>query len=543
MLHLRLKMGKSVRASGVVAYLLLTLGFQCLVSSSLAQENIFNPFYIADESEPGFKKTKDGDFSTPIRLQKLETTSRSLPLPPALQDVLSAALDYGRINNKTYLLDVVRGGGAAGAIGRAHTAAPLPGGGLGTEANNKDVKAAAPYLTLDEALVRARRHSPDIKTARATHEASGYSALATIGAYGPKIDYKNGRGREISYNGLAVPASNYPDHERVDKTFVLRQPILDLNILAGYKRDLSAEQAAGFNREISEDAVTQDVLSAYFDLTQALIGIWIADDYQKRLESMMRYISSRAQSGVVSDVELQRVQAASLGAERVKFDAVSARDIALAMLERMIGDVPFHIAFPVRSLMNMPKNPEQALPLLMNRSAELKANQKQVEAAFYDQAAAFARFAPKLDLEVGQYDAKNPSGVAGKTQDRRAILTFSVSLLNGGTDYAYARAQTAKREQVEFQYQSVYEKTVQRLRVYYLTLQGVDRQIETSKKEYLTYKAVAEDYDRQLDVAPKSITDLLDVNNKYYQAKTNLINLNIKRLQLAYTINYYLKEF
>ena len=118
-----------------------------------------------------------------------------------------------------------------------------------------------------------------------------------------------------------------------------------------------------------------------------------------------------------------------------------------------------------------------------------------------------------------------------------------MNLLNGGSDYSYVRAQAAKREQVEYQYQSVYYKSIQRLRVYYLTLQGVNRQIQTSKKEYLTYKTVADDYDRQLAVAPKSITDLLDVNNKYYQAKINLMNLNIKRLQLAYAINFYLKEF
>ena len=123
------------------------------------------------------------------------------------------------------------------------------------------------------------------------------------------------------------------------------------------------------------------------------------------------------------------------------------------------------------------------------------------------------------------------------------MLTMSVNLLNGGSDYSYVRAQAAKREQVEYQYQSVYYKSIQRLRVYYLTLQGVNRQIQTSKKEYLTYKTVADDYDRQLAVAPKSITDLLDVNNKYYQAKINLMNLNIKRLQLAYAINFYLKEF
>ena len=79
--------------------------------------------------------------------------------------------------------------------------------------------------------------------------------------------------------------------------------------------------------------------------------------------------------------------------------------------------------------------------------------------------------------------------------------------------------------------------------MYYLTLQGVDRQIETSKKEYLTYKAVVDDYDRQMDVAQKSITDILDVNNKYFQAKTTLIKLSIKKIQLAYALNYYLKEF
>ena len=161
----------------------------------------------------------------------------------------------------------------------------------------------------------------------------------------------------------------------------------------------------------------------------------------------------------------------------------------------------------------------------------------------YDQAVALTRFAPRLDLEVGQYDSKNPSGVFGKTQDRRTMLTMSVNLANGGSDYAYARAQSAKREQVEFQYQSVYEKAVERLRVYYLTLQGVDKQILIAKKEYQTYKTVSDDYDRQLSVAPKSITDLLDVNNKLYQAKINLINLNIKRIQLVYTIHYYIKEF
>ncbi|NBO39830.1 hypothetical protein EBU99_14795, partial [bacterium] len=202
--------------------------------------------------------------------------------------------------------------------------------------------------------------------------------------------------------------------------------------------------------------------------------------------------------------------------------------IALTSLTRLVGDVPGKLAFPARSLAQMPKDTERALPLMVARNPELKANQKQVEAAFYDQAVALTRFAPRLDLEVGQYDSKNPSGVFGKTQDRRTMLTMSVNLANGGSDYAYARAQSAKREQVEFQYQSVYEKAVERLRVYYLTLQGVDKQILIAKKEYQTYKTVSDDYDRQLSVAPKSITDLLDVNNKLYQAKINFLDSRTK---------------
>ena len=563
-----LKNGTSARRVAVGSCVLLAAGILFLGQQSWAQENGFAVQKLDDifvqqgfvpmssallngsqvllssiSYERGSQEPDESEQPVPVRLKVLDA-SHSLPLQPVLQDVLSAALDYERLKNKIFLLDVSRGG-------RADPVKTKTDPAQFQQANNQDEEQrkvaallrGATYLTLDAALVRARKHSPDTKSARAAHVASGYNAMVTLGGYGPKIDYKNGRGREISYNGLAAPGSNYPEHERGEKAFVLRQPLLDLNIMAGYKRDLSAEEAAGFNRDMSEDAVTQEVLTAYFDLAQALIGVSIADDYQKRLEGLLNYISSRAESGVVSDVELQRVQAASLGAERVKFDAVSARDVALATLERMIGDVPGQIAFPVRSILTTPKNPEQALPLLVSRSAELKANQKLMDAAFYDQTAAIARFAPKVDLEIGQYDTKNPSGVFGKTQDRRAMLNFTVNLLNGGSDYAYARAQTARREQVEFQYQSVYEKAVQRLRVYYLTLQGVDRQIQTSKREYLTYKTVADDYDRQLAVAPKSITDLLDVNNKYYQAKTNLMNLNIKRLQLAYTINYYLKEF
>ena len=487
------------------------------------------------------------ELSLPVKLRPADT-SQSLPLPPVLQDVLSAGLDYERLNNKLFLLDVIRGGRGdlSKGVGRRtegsrplknqESIAPKPQAQEGSEEDKT-------FLTLEKALARARQQSPEAKGARASYEMSSNNALVTLGSYGPKIDYRNGRGREISYNGLSSPASVYPDHERVDKSLTLRQPLIDLNIMAGYKRDLLSAEAASFNRDVTEETLNQDVLGFYFDLLQALIGISIADEYQKRLEGLMTYISRRAEGGIISDVELQRVQAASLGAERVKLDAVSARDVALVNLERMIGPFPDQIAFPVRSLANMPSSPELALPLLIARSSELKANQKLADAAYYDQIAALARFSPKLDLEIGQYDTKNPSGAFGKTQDKRGMLTMSVNLLNGGSDYSYVRAQAAKREQVEYQYQSVYYKSIQRLRVYYLTLQGVNRQIQTSKKEYLTYKTVADDYDRQLAVAPKSITDLLDVNNKYYQAKINLMNLNIKRLQLAYAINFYLKEF
>jgi outer membrane protein TolC len=469
--------------------------------------------------------------------------SRALPLQQILQDVLSAAQDYERLANKTILLDVARGGGAGKTAGKwsdaksgeTEEAEPITG---------KPVQAAAPFfLTLDAALTSARRRSPQIKGARSAQTASYYNSLATLGGYGPKVDFRDSRGRESSNNALSTPAVSYPDHERVDKTLTLRQPLFDLNIMAGYKRDLVSEELAGIGRNVTEDQITQEVLTVYFDLLQALVGVSLADEFQNRLQELMTYISSRAEGGAVSDVELQRVQAASLSAERIKFEALSARDIALTAMGRLIGDVPGQVAFPTRSVAAMPKDTERALPLMLVRNAELKANQKQVEVAFYEQAVALTRFTPRLELEAGQYDSKNPSGVAGKTQDRRTMLTMTVNLANGGSDYAYARAQSAKREQVEFQYQSVYEKAVERLRVYYLTLQGVDKQILNAKKEYQTYKTVSDDYDRQLSVAPKSITDLLDVNNKLYQAKINLVNLNIKRIQLVYTINYYIKEF
>jgi outer membrane protein TolC len=469
--------------------------------------------------------------------------NRSLPLQPLLQDVLNASIDYERLKDKVLLLDVTRGGGAGKTAGKIYD----PQAGLADETDSlagPPVKTLSPfYLTLDSALNAARRRSPQIKGARSAQSASYYNSLATLGGYGPKVDFRDSRGRESSNNGLSSPAVSYPDHERVDKTLTLRQPIFDLNIMAGYKRDVANEELAGIGRDVTEDQITQEVVTVYFDLLQSLVGVSLADEFQSRLQDLMTYISSRAEGGAVSDVELQRVQAASLSAERIKFEALSARDIALTALGRLVGKVPGQVAFPARSIAAMPKDTERAMPLLIARNAELKANQKQVEVAFYEQAVALTRFAPKFDLEVGQYDSKNPSGVAGKTQDRRTMVTMSVNLANGGSDYAYARAQSARREQVEFQYQSVYEKTVERLRVYYLTLQGVDKQILNAKKEYQTYKTVSDEYDRQLSVAPKSITDLLDVNNKLYQAKINLVNLNIKRIQLIYTINYYIKEF
>ena len=491
---------------------------------------------IAQEGRAGSAEQETSGFSG-------ADGNRALPLPPLLYDVLSAALDYERLKNKTILLDVTRGGRAVPVAGKTNDG-KLAEGEEGDPITGKPAKAStAPFLTLDSALGAARRRSPQIKGAHSAQTASYYNSLVTLGGYAPKVDFRDSRGRESSNNALSTPAVSYPDHERVDKTLTLRQPIFDLSIMTGYKRDLVNEEIAGIGRDVTEDQITQEVVTVYFDLIQALVGVSLADEFQGRLQELMNYISSRAEGGAVSDVELQRVQAAGLAAERIKFESLSARDIAFTSLTRLVGNVPGQVAFPARSIAQMPKDTERAMPLMLARNAELKANQKQIEAAFYEQVAALTRIAPRLDLEVGQYDSKNPSGVAGKTQDRRTMLTMSVNLANGGSDYAYARAQAAKREQVEFQYQTVYEKAVERLRVYYLTLQGVDKQILNAKKEYQTYKTVSDDYDRQLSVAPKSITDLLDVNNKLYQAKINLVNLNIKRIQLVYTINYYIKEF
>lgn len=345
-------------------------------------------------------------------------------------------------------------------------------------------------------------------------------------------------GRETSMPGSKIdPATGLEEsrsnHSRTDKSLTIRQPLLDMPSLYDWKRREVVEQSREEGRRSSEGDTYLATVSAYLGLVSSRLQADMAQDYEARLQELFQYIEKRAGAGAASNSDKERVRARSLNVRSNRIEQEAAQAAAGVEFVRLVNLSPATLRLPDLEdvgISIVPSSVEQAIPLAIQSNPDIAVLEAELRAAELDQKAAKSRYLPRVDLEYSDNDSLHAGGQDGNQHDRRLMLVMNWSLFNGGSDFKFNEEKSARRTELKYRLDDQRRRVMQSLSAQYATLEATQARIVAGYHELESISTAAEAMSKRMVSGNQSLLDMLDVYDRFYQARTRLVALHVQEM-------------
>ncbi|MFP5409172.1 MAG: TolC family protein, partial [Gammaproteobacteria bacterium] len=172
----------------------------------------------------------------------------------------------------------------------------------------------------------------------------------------------------------------------------------------------------------------------------------------------------------------------------------------------------------------IPPDVEAALKLAYQGSPAFNAAIENVRAVQAEARGRKSNFHPRIDLRASTDVSYNQEGIPGRRDDQVIELVLNYNLFKGGSDRAQARQYAEQLAQTQELRDKVCRDTRQTLSIAYNDIQNLGRQLGFLDQHQLAIEKAREAYRKQFDIGQRTLLDLLDTENEYFQARRAYVN-------------------
>lgn len=397
----------------------------------------------------------------------------------------------------------------------------------------------AAETSLGESIGAGRGFSRDTLAAGARADQAKAQSGQALALLLPSLSLRRSSGRETSSpsvaldaNGKALPTDT---HHRIDTAVTLKQPLLDLPSLYDYGRRGVIEQARDEGRRAADGDAYLSSANAYLALVSSRLQANMARDFEGQLKELLAYIEKRASAGASSASDTARVRARSQVAISARLEQDAAHAAAGVEFVRLTNLAPRMARLPELEDLGagvMPESLDRAIEQAMESNPDIAALISEARAAQIDKSAAKSRFLPRLDLELTDNKSLHAGGDPSPDgqRDKRAMLVLNWSVFSGGADVQYNNERSARYLELKYRLDDQRRRVVQTLSAQYATLTSTRERLSAGYRELASMAVAAEATSKRMLSGNQSLLDLLDVYDRYYQARVRLINLHIQEM-------------
>lgn len=380
--------------------------------------------------------------------------------------------------------------------------------------------------TLPEAVEQAVRTNPEVLAAGKRLLAADEGVKQAQGAYLPRIDLNTGSGRARLDNAdtraLGISDSTVARHQT---GLTLSQMLFD-----GYAarsevaRQRARVEASAHNVAANAEDLALRTVASYLEVlrrqetvAQALDNL----DAHQRIHDQIKLLSD---SGVGRRADLAQAEGRlALAKANLRQEQSSLRDAEVGYL-RLVGAAPRALRIPAAPDSALPSE-EQALATALAGHPALKAAQADVALAGALGSGAKAALSPRVDLELAANRGNDIGG--GATSDRSITLRLRYNFSNGGADLARINETRYQLEEANDILDRTRLQVQENLALAY-NAHATARDRLGALRQYVDASAATrESYARQFSIGQRSLLDLLNAENEYFNAR------------LAYTTGQY----
>lgn len=399
-----------------------------------------------------------------------------------------------------------------------------------------EVLSASLYETVDQAL----EYSPRLKQLQYNREAVAYDLKQSRGAYLPSIDFGLGYGLDQQSDISTRSDGADPDDNdwdiRGEASLGLTQKLYDGGET---KQQIAVRKAlltsADHRVHDNAQAIALDAIIAHLDVYRQSELVALSDNSLNMHRDILASLQELRRAGAGSIADVTQVQgrmarvAASLAA--AKADLASA----IGRYKRIVGQSPQDVGFAGLP-MDVPQSLEQSL-------SETEAGNPKVLALTADNEEAASRVKlarsnhkPRINLELNTDYTDQAEGDPSWEHSSEAMVRLRWNLYNGGQDKAAINAAESRRLQSVSARNEQLTEALEETNTTWAQLSSAEMQIDAYRGAVDYNQETLESYLQQFNVAQRSLLDVLDAANEYYQTSGQLVTSATNKTIAAYRL-------
>ena len=377
-------------------------------------------------------------------------------------------------------------------------------------------------VTLQDAVRKAIVSNPEVQARWHTFISSRHEQDVARGGYFPRVDLSTGVGRE-SLTQPNLPTTKYT---RRDAALTLSQMIYDGFATRDEVARLAYAKLVRYYEVLdASESIALEAAQAYMDVLRYRELSTLAQENFAQHDQVFKQIQERVQAGVGRRVDLEQAGGRlALAQSNMLTEASNLHDVSARYL-RIVGELPpGEMIAPGLLEQGIPPSVEEALMLAYQGSPAFNAAIENVRAAQAEARGRQANFQPRIDLRASQGVSYNDNGVAGRRDDKVVELVLNYNLFKGGSDRALANQYAERLAQSKELRDKACRELRQTLSIAFNDIHNLSRQLGFLDQHQLAIEKAREAYRKQFDIGQRTLLDLLDTENEYFQARRAYVN-------------------
>ena len=381
---------------------------------------------------------------------------------------------------------------------------------------------AQPATQLSGAVEKAILENPEVKLKHKNLMASSNERAVAEGGFKPRIDLEATVGEKSTFSpGLSSDRA----YSNSTATLQLRQTLFDGFATASDVRRLGySRMAAYYDLLASSDNIGLEAARAYLDVQRFRELVELAkENYANHFDVYTR-LETRVKAGVGRRVDLEQASGRlALAESNWLTEASNLHDIS-SRYQRLIGEQPAANLSPIPNLTPSLPARENYVGNAVRGNPEFLGAVSNIRAFRADAELRKAANYPTLEFRASQSFETNRSAVTGDYRDSAVQLVLNYNLYRGGSDQARIRQYADKLNATYDLRDKVCRDVGQTARIALNDVAKLESQIGFLSQHELSTSKAREAYRQQFDIGQRSLLDLLDTENEYFQARRALVN-------------------
>ena len=363
--------------------------------------------------------------------------------------------------------------------------------------------------------------NPEVRASWHQFLAAGHDADSAFGNYLPSLDAQARYGFEHENYG---PVNEYDGY---DGRLTLTQMLYDGFQTTSSVQRLEEQQLVSYFELLSQIETTSlEALGAYLDVSRQRELLDLAWQNLETHQEVYDQVSASAQAGVARAADLEQISGRlSLAESNLVVVASNLHDVQARYL-RIVGEKPpAETGAVVLETDILPATVTEALKVAYEGNPGFRASHRDIKAAEANVRENKSGYQPRLDL-VASYGHRSydDQGFDRSETDGRIGIELNVNLYRGGSDRARVRSAYDQVNVAKDLRDKACVDMRQEIQIAFNDVRNLESQAPILNNHRLSSARVRTAYKDQFDIGERTLLDLLDAENEYFNASRAYAN-------------------